>query len=335
MLARVAETLYWMARYLERAENMARLINVNANLIFDTPKKTVLGWKPLIEITGTQQQYDALHSDYSEQSVLKYLIKDADSPSSIANSLAWARENARTIRDVIPREAWEQINSLNHFARDNMHHAFSVGKRFDYLNEIITRNQTISGLLSGTLNHDQGYVFLRLGRNLERADMTSRIIDVRSANLLGSDTLEQHPYENIQWMSVLKSLTAYQMYRQSMQARIRRADVMRFLFKSERFPRAIVFCLHQMMKCIDALPSCAAATEKLKALKTLILTADLPTYDQAMLHQFVDQVQIDLSEIHRTLSAQYFLSSRMQAAATQLSTQSQTLTPVLRKVGHG
>ena len=284
MLARVAETLYWMARYLERAENMARLINVNANLIFDTPKKTVLGWKPLIEITGTQQQYDELHSDYSEQSVLKYLIKDADSPSSIANSLSWARENARTIRDVIPREAWEQINSLNHFAKDNMSQAFSVGKRFDYLNEIITRNQTINGLLSGTLNHDQGYVFLRLGRNLERADMTSRIIDVRSANLFSSDTLEQHPYENIQWMSVLKSLTAYQMYRQSMQARVRRGDVLKFLFQSKKFPRSIYFCAQQLEQCVLQLPNFDAVLHLIHALMDMVQGADLEAFDQNQLH---------------------------------------------------
>ncbi len=314
MLARVAETLYWMARYLERAENMARLINVNTNLIYDTPKKTVLGWKPLIEITGMQADYDQRHSDYAESTVLKYLIKDADSPVSIANSLQWARENARTIRDVIPREAWEQINGLNLFAKENMQQAFTVSKRFSYLSQVILRNQTITGLLSGTMNQDQGYVFLKLGRNLERSDMTSRIIDVRSANLFAEDTLEQHPFENIQWMSVLKSLTAYQMYRQSMQARIRRDDVMKFLFQSRKFPRAIVYCLGQMRECIEQLPPCPTALAQLDALEKLVLEADLKRCPPKKLHQFVDQIQVFLSDIHVILSDQYFLSGRLRAS---------------------
>ena len=253
MLARVAETLYWMARYMERAENMARLINVNANLILDIPKKTVLGWEPLIDITGTREIYVERHNNFEERSVMKYLISDADSPVSIANSLKWARENARTVRDVIPREAWEQINALNHYAKDQLNVAMSKRGRFSYLNEIILRSQTIVGLLSGTVNRDQGYVFIRLGRNLERADMTSRIIDVRSANLLTEESMELRPFENIQWMSVLKSLTAYQMYRQAMQARVRRSDVVKFLFQSQRFPRAILFCVQQMERSVQAL----------------------------------------------------------------------------------
>src|SRR5690606_8592439 len=217
MLARVAEALFWMSRYLERAENMARLINVNANLLLDIPKKTTLGWEPLIDITGTRDVYLQQNDNFDERTVLKYLVSDASSPVSIANSLSYARENARTIRDVIPREAWEQINALNYFAKDQLASGLSKRGRFSYLKEIILRNQTITGLLAGTMNQDQGYLFIRMGRNLERADMTSRIVDVRTANLLTGENLELRPFENIQWMSVLKSLTAYQMYRQAMQ----------------------------------------------------------------------------------------------------------------------
>lgn len=311
MLARVAETLFWMSRYLERAENMARLINVNANLLLDIPKKTTLGWEPLIDITGTRDIYLQQNDNFDERTVLKYLVSDASSPVSIANSLSYARENARTIRDVIPREAWEQINALNYFAKDQLASGLSKRGRFSYLKEIILRNQTITGLLAGTMNQDQGYLFIRMGRNLERSDMTSRIIDVRTANLLTGENLELRPFENIQWMSVLKSLTAYQMYRQAMQARVRRADVLKFLFQSTKFPRSIYFCVQQLEQCVVQLPNYEASLRKIHALMRTIQAAELNAYDQKMLHDFIDQLQIEFNGIHNALAENYFLSGRV------------------------
>lgn len=311
MLARVAETLFWMSRYLERAENMARLINVNANLLLDIPKKTQLGWEPLIDITGTRDVYLQQNDNFDERTVLKYLVSDASSPVSIANSLSYARENARTIRDVIPREAWEQINALNYFAKDQLAAGLSKRGRFSYLKEIILRNQTITGLLAGTMNQDQGYLFIRMGRNLERADMTSRIVDVRTANLLTGENLELRPFENIQWMSVLKSLTAYQMYRQAMQARVRRADVLKFLFQSTKFPRSIYFCVQQLEQCVVQLPNYEASLRKIHALMRTIQAAELNAYDQKMLHDFIDQLQIEFNSIHNALADNYFLSGRV------------------------
>lgn len=319
MLARVAETLYWMARYLERAENMARLINVNANLILDLPKKTNIGWEPLIDITGTRANYEESYDNFEERSVMKYLIQDQDSPVSILNSLKWARENARTIRDVIPREAWEQINGLNLYGKDQLNVALSKRGRFSYLNEIILRSQTIVGLLSGTISRDQGYVFVRLGRNLERADMTSRIIDVRSANLLVDESLEDRPFENIQWMSVLKSLTAYQMYRQAMQARVRRSDVVKFLFQSQRFPRSILFCVQQLLRCINELPDSAEVRKSVEKLEAFLKKAELHAYSQSMLHEFIDEIQIELNTINDQLMSQYFLSGQAVQEQKQAS----------------
>lgn len=311
MLARVAETLFWMSRYLERSENMARLVNVNANLLLDIPKKTTLGWEPLIDITGTRDSYLKSNENFDERSVLKYLVSEPKSPVSIVNSLNFARENARTIRDVIPREAWEQINALNYYARDQAAAGMSKRGRFGYLKDVILRNQTITGLLSGTMNQDQGYLFLRLGRNLERADMTSRIIDVRTANLLTNENMELRPFENIQWMSVLKSLTAYQMYRQSMQARVRRSDVLKFLFQSSMFPRSIYFCVQQLEQCVVQLPNYENVLRKIHALMRTVQNAELNAYDQKMLHEFIDQLQIEFNNIHNALAENYFLSGRV------------------------
>ena len=119
MLSRVAESLYWMGRYAERAENVARLTNVNANLLLDLPRGIAPGWAPLVAIMGGQADYDARYTDYEERNVVRFLLMDSDNPSSVLSSLAQARENARTVRDIMPREAWELINELHHYAREH------------------------------------------------------------------------------------------------------------------------------------------------------------------------------------------------------------------------
>ena len=229
MLSRVAENIYWMARYIERAENIARLINVNTNLLLDLPKSANVGWVPIIEILGSGQLFNEQYDTPDERNVLRFIISDQKNSGSIVSSLNSARENARTIRDIIPRESWERINDLFMVAKSNAQSGIARKHRYDYLSSVITGAQTITGQLAGTMLHDVGYDFLRMGRNLERTDMTTRIIDVRSGDLLEHEHEALTPYESIQWMSVLKSLTAYQMYRRSVQTRVSRV-----LFRSVR-----------------------------------------------------------------------------------------------------
>lgn len=306
MLARVAESLYWMARYCERAEDLARLINVNAHLMLDLPKGVAPGWRALVDISGADTLYCEKYTDFDEKNVVKFLISDVDSASSIVYSIQNARENARTIRDVIPREAWEHINAFSMWVKEKADKSLSRRNRFDFLNEVILRCQTLNGILSGSMNHDQGYLFFRLGRNLERADMTTRIIDVRSAGLVsGGETERYEHFDNLQWMSVLKSLTAYQMYRQSMNVSVRRAEVLKFLFLSEVFPRAVMHCLGDLEDGIQNLPRNSVALAALARVKQIVKTDTTPM-TQIELHQFIDQVQISLSAVGQALSDNYF-----------------------------
>lgn len=308
MLARVAESLYWMARYCERAEDLARLINVNAHLLLDLPKGVAPGWRALVDISGAEASYVEKYTDFDEKNVVKFLISDAESCSSIVFSINNARENARTIRDVIPREAWEHVNAFSLWVKDKAERSLSKRNRFEFLNEVILRCQTMNGILSGSMNHDQGYLFLRLGRNLERADMTTRIIDVRSAELVSGNEDERYEhFDNLQWMSVLKSLTAYQMYRQSMNVSVRRAEVLKFLFLSDVFPRAVMHCLGDLDDGIQHLPRNGVALAALARVKQLVKT-DCTVMTQIELHQFIDQVQIGLSGVGQALSDNYFWS---------------------------
>ncbi len=305
MLSRVAENIYWMARYIERAENTARIITVNTNLLLDTPKAGQLGWQPIIEIMGCEEHYLEHNKDYDERTVLKYLISETSGANSIYNSLRLARENARTIRDIIPRECWEFINNLYHKSKSTAQSGYGRKGRYEYMQNIILGAQTITGLLAGTMLHDMGYDFLKMGRNLERADMTTRIIDVRSGDLLPEHE-EMTPFENIQWMSVLKSLTAYQMYRRTIQERVSRAFVLKFLLKEKKFPRSFFHTLLEVKSCLKHLPRNEVAIDVLNEVGKKVLRADQAILRQDELHQFIDELQLGLTDIHEVISSTYF-----------------------------
>ncbi len=307
MLSRVAENLYWMARYIERAENTARLVGVNANLLLDLPKGIAPGWEPLIAITGSEAQYRGRYADASERNVLRFLIADLENPGSILFSLRAARENCRTIRDIVPREAWEQLNELYLYAREEINAGLTKKGRHAYLKQVIQSVQMLTGLMVGTMNHDAGYQFMRVGRNLERADMTTRIIDVRSASLLDEASLELRPLENIQWVSVLKSLTGYQMYRQSMQVSVRQADVRRFLFRHGEFPRSVMHTMGATAEGLEALPVKADAPLRVVArVRRTLLDTDVGDMGPEALHDFIDELQRDFMEIHAEVDRAYF-----------------------------
>lgn len=307
MLSRVANRIYWMGRYLERAENMARLVNVNAHLLLDLPSRMQVGWRPLVEILGTETLFEKMYDEYSERNVVRFLVGDTQYASSILSAIANARENARTVRDIIPREGWEQINELYLNARKNLQSAYGQRKRYDYLNSIILGNQQITGLLAGTMSHDTGYAFLRLGRNLERADMTTRIIDVRSADLLPGEG-ELSPFDNIQWMSVLKSLTAYQMYRRDVRLQVRRPDVINFLFRNLQFPRALYHCISTVAGCLEELPHNDSPLRKASQLQRMISDVKPESLDQAGLHRIIDDLQLGIAEIDEQIAIAYFLA---------------------------
>ncbi|MCX4026206.1 alpha-E domain-containing protein [Endozoicomonas sp. SM1973] len=306
MLSRVAETLYWMARYVERAENIARLVNVNNLLLMDLPKGVSPGWEPLIDIIGTRELFRDLYDDFSENSVLEYLIIEKNNPSSILSALLNARDNTRTVREVIPRQVWEAINSSYYFVKENAQGALSKRGRFFFMKHVVESAHLIFGALDATLNHNLGYTFIRFGSLLERADMTSRIIDVRSARLIHNQT--SRPFENIQWMSVLRSLSAYQMYRQQMGVRVRPREVLQFMLQDNMFPRSVLFCLNTLRRLTEDMPNNVDMVDRIEhSINELRAQNAAKLKDTNILHLYIDELQIDLADIHQQLSEQYFL----------------------------
>jgi len=328
MLSRVAENLYWLGRYMERAENTGRIVNVNGNLLLDLPKGIAAGWQPLIEITGSGETYRESHHDFEERNVVRFLLGDNQNPGSIISSLSMARENARTIRDIIPRETWELINELYIYARDNLQSGLSKRGRYEYLKRIMRASQTFVGLSSGAMSADAGHEFLCIGRMLERADMTTRIIDVRSASLIPAETSGLLPFENIQWISVLKSLTAYQMYRQHVQARVRRADALRFLLLDDDFPRSVYRCVALVDESLQELPRSKAPRSAVKGMEKAVKSGDIAKMAESnsALHAFIDRLQVSLGQIHNEIARTYFHIEQPTQASTQSQSQSQSAT---------
>ena len=251
----------------------------------------------------------------------KFLISDTANPGCILSSLLAARENCRTVRDIVPRAMWEQLTELVIFARE---HAISgIGKRgrHGYLKRIIEGSQIITGMLGSTMMRDAAYQFLRIGRNLERADMTTRIIDVRTENILPDATSEFRPFETIQWMSVLKSLTAYHMYRRKMQVQIKRGEVLTFLFLDQQFPRSILHCLHAVEESVGSLKLDRTSIEAIRALVRTLTRAEVDELSPRELHDFIDELQLGFTHLHTCIADAYFLPI-LEDPQVQLQTQS-------------
>lgn len=306
MLSRVAENIYWLSRYVERAENTARLVRVNSHLVLDTPRGITPGWEPLVEITGLSAAFQSVEREPSERNVVRFLIGDAHNPGSILSSLAAARENCRTVRDVLPRSSWEKLNELYLFAKENVQSGLTKSGRDAFLDGIITGSQQIVGLLGSVMYRDEAWHFARIGRNLERADMTTRIIDVRSTDLFPDDLLESRSLDTLQWISVLRSMSGYQIYRRHVAIRVSRADVLEFLFHDLLFPRSFLHCIEAVDESIAKLDNSAAVLRGIRALKRTLRQTTVGEMTQASLHEFIDELQIGITDLHAVLAKTYF-----------------------------
>jgi len=305
LLSRVAERTYWAARYLERAENSARLISVYGNLLLDLPQEAGVGWDMLIDINGSAHPYASLYSDPNARSPLRFLVSDANNPSSIRASLRMVRENIRTTRDIFPSEAWRNINELYLFSKESLRGGISDRRRHEVLTRIVTGCQQINGMLAANMSHGPAYQFVRLGRNVERADMTTRVTDVATAALLkGRDELA--PFTNSVWMAVLRSLSAYQMYRQYVRRRIVPEDVLAFVLMDDQFPRALRYCLNQLDTAVRKLPRPEDALRAVARLQRQVDELDFNRLDHSELHEWIDMAQLELGVAHMAIHRTWF-----------------------------
>jgi uncharacterized alpha-E superfamily protein len=307
MLSRSAERLYWLARYLERTENTARLLSVYMNLMFDLPMGVDISWRHLLTICGAEEAFFKRYKQPNEANTMRFLLSDTDHPGSLFSSLNAARENIRTTRDLMPDEAWRQVNEMYLFAKNNIESVAQRRGRVLVLQEIMDGCQRFTGFLSGAMSHDDAYRFIRLGRNIERADMTTRILDIGSVLLAEDRSDKMREYENSLWIHVLKSLSALLMYRKHRRSRVNSTDVLDYLLKDRHFPRAISHCLLEVQSCVDALPQLNGLQVNLDELEVLIMAVDTHQITPAQLHSLLDTLQARLAVAHQQINSTWFL----------------------------
>ena len=313
MLSRVADSLYWINRYVERAENIARFVEVSEAMALDCPPGSAEPWLPLIYANGDRELFDQLHPEGSSDEVVGFLVREEDNPSSLVNCLAIARENARQIRDVITTEMWEQINDLYWSIQEG--ESFWEQPLQEQLREIRRGCQLFYGITDATLSRDLSWQFSRLGRLLERADKATRILDVKYFLLLPSPEDVGGVLDELQWISLLRCAGAYQMFRQSRQQMIEPKAVASFLLLDPNFPRSVRYCLGRIQETLRIVSgrSLPGAPDALECLSGLTLArwsyTSIDDLISGGLHEAIDDLQSDLNSLHNLIEERYFVAA--------------------------
>ena len=304
MLSRAAERMYWFGRYLERVESTALLLRVNTSLALDLPDASHV-WDSLVKVTGDEAGFAARYTVRSEQNVVKFLAQTGS--ASIRASLQQARENARSSREMMPSEAWAKVNRLhNHLAR-HLDKAFKRQGRHGLLTHLVDSCAELRGYLAGSMSVSAPYSFIQLGRHLERADMTTRIVDIGCLSLRDTARPGLSEYGDLLWMNVLQSLSGYEMYRQHVDDRLNGADVADFLLKNPSFPRSVHHCLAQAENCCASLPRSKPPRRQLATCRRALEKAQIPeAFAAATLHQFIDDLQQAAAAAHTQITTTWF-----------------------------
>jgi uncharacterized alpha-E superfamily protein len=311
MLSRVADSLYWINRYVERAENISRFVEVSEAMALDCPPGSAEPWLPLIDASGDREEFDRLCPAGRPDDVVNFLVRETDNPSSVVNCIAFARENARQIREIITTEMWEQINSIYWSMQEA---DFWEQPPQEQLREIRRACQLFYGITDATLSRDLSWQFSRLGRLLERADKTTRILDVKYFLLLPSAEDVGGVLDELQWIALLRTAGAYQMFRQSQQKAIAPEAVASFLLLDPIFPRSVRYCLERINETLRIIRGSAVPgpPDELECLAGLTLARWSFTHIEELieggLHQAIDALQQDFNRLHDLIERRYFIA---------------------------
>lgn len=310
MLSRVANSIYWLSRYMERAENVARFIDVNLQMMLDLPSGIDEQWQPLISISGDEAEFKTRYDKPTKENVMRFLALDADNPSSILSCLRVARENARSVREVISSEMWEQVNTSYLNIRTGAADAL-VSSPYVFFAEVKKASQLFDGVTEATLLHGEGWHFYQMGRLLERADKTSRLLDVKYFILLPSVADIGTSLDDVQWAAVLRSASALEMYRKR-HGHIAPEDIIEFLLLDHEFPRSIHFCLTAANDSLHAISGTPIGQyrnpveQHLGQLRAELAYTDRKQIMARGLHEFLDALQTKLNRIDQFIYDEFF-----------------------------
>jgi uncharacterized alpha-E superfamily protein len=311
MLSRVADAIHWLARYVERAENTARSIDVSLNMSLDAPSAFSDQWEPMVSVTGSLSDFIDRYETADRDSVIQFLTLDRENPNSILSCLSKARENARSIREVISPDTWEQVNRF-YLLVSSPNAAQKVRENpAAFFADVKLHSQLIAGVTDASMSHGEAWHFLQLGRLLERADNTSRLLDMKYFLLLPSAHDVGGAVDEMEWSILLRSTTALVMYRRRY-GRITPAHVVDFLLLDRQFPRSVLFCLQhagQSLHAITGTPSGGYSSSVERGLGHLMSELAYSQVDDiiaAGLHQYLDNLQRLLNEIGDAIVETFF-----------------------------
>lgn len=331
MLSRVADSLYWMARYIERAENNARILDVNLQVTLDDENTGIDGdkidWEPILASLEDQKLFNSLYAVTSGEAVCEFVTFAKENPNSIRCCVAAARENARTVREYISSEMWERINSLYLWLNSPEARQMFATSAIDFFRHVVDCSHQFHGTTAATLTHGEGWHFLQIGKYLERADSTSRILDLKYHILLPRGEKVGGNVDTIQWQAMLKSCSAFEAYRKVYTGQVTPWTVVEFIVLHDSFPRSIRFCvegvdaaLHRISGC-DRAHFCTDAERLSGRLVSDLNYAQIADIFKMGLHQYLDGIQLRLIEISTAMHSKY--CEWMEPAAGQGQSQKQ------------
>jgi uncharacterized alpha-E superfamily protein len=317
MLSRVADALYWLSRYTERADNNARTMEVNLQLMLDS---RVLGsqtyqqqWESIIYTLEETDLFKKQYESITEGNVVDFVTFERNNPNSIYSCLAYARGNARTVREQISVEMWEQINRMYLFFRSGDAKRLFRTSTYEFFRWILRASQLFQGVSEATMAHDEGWEFVQLGKHLERADRTSRILDIKYHILLPTAEPVGGNIDTLQWMAVLKSVSALEPYRKHYQGQVSPWRVAEFLVKNQTFPRSVRFCVDALDYALHKISGTERGDFLFRVEAERLsgkLLADLSyiSIEEILkigLHEYLDTIQLRLIEIDRAMHQEF------------------------------
>ncbi|TAK20014.1 MAG: alpha-E domain-containing protein [Myxococcaceae bacterium] len=326
MLSRVADSIYWLNRYTERAENVARFVDVHLHLQLDAAFGVDEQWAPILTTTGDRAAFDARYPTPTRENVLRFLSFDEANPNSIVSCLRAARENARAVREIVSSEMWEQVNRAYLMVRDAAA-TDALESPHEFYTAVKNASQLFVGVSYLTMTHNEAWHFGRLGRLIERADKTSRILDVKYFLLLPTAQDVGMAYDDIQWGALLKSASAFEMYRKK-HGLLAPAKVVDFLLLERQFPRAIRYCVVKAERSVHAISGTALdaaaspAERALGGLRATLEASDTRDIIGGGLHEYLDAFQTRLNAASDAVHETFF--ALRPVAPTEPASQSQS-----------
>jgi uncharacterized alpha-E superfamily protein len=314
LLSRVADRIYWGARYVERAEDTARLVRAHGELMGDLPIHLAATWEPLVSVVGSDAHYQRSSDplDDSEMAVTSFLVSDRDNPSSVVSCVERARENLRTTRDTVPRDGWQTLNDLYLYVAAEADRGRDRRIRERFLNRVIADSRRLDGVMATTMTHDEAYVMWRLGRAIERADMTTRVLGVRAAAVLSlprgsgnGDGAEPEDHDEVQWMGVLRSVHGLQMYQRAVRGPIEGPLVVQFLLDHDRFPRAVRALLREIRRALAELPDPGGPLDAVDHVEAVLRESTAASTDGTALDEAMDALQVAIALLHQRITDRY------------------------------